>query len=242
MSEVAAPNIEPELNAPKSQFETNLHFLEQIGAVGDILAPLYKEAVRLEPSLGEVRLVVKEMEGENPAFAAARSAWNSKSGRHEVGIGYGDQAMDKIGEHVEDFGHSIELMAEVLGVKPEEFNADMLLRFAFLHELGHAVLFSKYQNDPDAYKQIVKEEKSKLPIRYRTSNFLLSPEHKKFAEDNWQQISRSLGVSSFEELSDLQESRYRQMKQEKFADLFAAGILNGRRSTTSDLGRLAGLE
>lgn len=226
-------------NRPETQFEANLGFLEQSGEVGASLLDLYREACRHEPKLGEVKLVGMELDKDNPPVGSARPVWATTSGRHEVRIRNDDAAMDKFDEYIEEFDETNQIFADLLGIPLEQLTAEKLLQFAFLHELGHTVLYDDFKKNPDKYRQMVKKEKTNLPIAGQSVRFLTTQEGKQYVKEHWTEISSTLGVSTFEELQDLQEKRYRAMKQERFADNFAAQVMSGRRRSRSFLGRIA---
>lgn len=216
-------NMPIETGEALSIAEANAELLEST-VVGRIIKPVYEAALAAEPTLESVRLTSIDPQ-ENPKLAFAQPGWSSEGGVSEVHIQLGDEALETAQTVLKEHPDSIAIMAELTGVKPEEMSQQQLLEFALLHELGHALLYEEFADQPEDYKNLTADERIKLPIGNASPSYLRSEEGRKFVDNKWEDIQEHLGVRTFDELLELQSKAYRKMKQEVFADNFASKIL-----------------
>lgn len=221
------------ISKPIAEFEPPVgevnHQLLGSSEVGRSLLPAYEAAVKAVPSLENVRLIPIDPT-ENPKIAFAQNGYERPGGLHEVHIQIGESAFETAQTYLDGHNESMVLIAEKLGIPTEELTQEKLIRFAFLHELGHAALYEKYNDNPNEYARLVEDSFMKLPIANATPKWLRSEPGRQFVVEHWEGIKSHFDIETVEELDDMQAQAYREMPQEAYADNFAVRIM-GKQET-----------
>ena len=136
--------------------------------------------------------------------------------------------------------------AEMIGRASGEITGRELQEFIFLHELGHASDFLRnFAMDPDigeanavqAWKDASAQEMEGLPVPHVFPNEL-SEAATKYGDvtmlaDEFPEAKVAmdrLGFTSLQQLLDAQETAYRNLRKESFADKFAADLFKARNN------------
>lgn len=236
------------------QMEANEVILRQ-SELGSILADAYAAATNVDPRLADIA-VVPIIDPATTSFAFARPAWgkSESTGKHEVHI-----RLDDLDATLALFKKSMTLapknnaiVAEILGIRPDEVTPQLTFVFSTLHEMGHTLEFMNYEDmgkTPEDYLRDYRVEKEKLPIGNLLASHLISDTHpnKQHVIENWESVrltasrnysnyvGKPVDISSMGELVDATSHMYRESKFEAHADQFAAIVFQTQPTMLTNL-------
>lgn len=120
-------------------------------------------------------------------------------------------------------------MAEQLHVSFEEISGEIINAFIIFHEAGHAVDFLENIPSPDAWHQRSLAQFATLPIPHITPRKLRHTIQASGGFETWMHTNplykercEKYHIINEEQLYDLQETNYRNLPKEAYADTFAA--------------------
>lgn len=201
----------------------NIELFKNHGEAGKAVLPYYLKALELHPELRQVAIIPEE---KGKPFH--RTSGNNLV--HTVNIPLEAIAITDMQKALADNPTTEEYFAELLGIDREEFhyNPNLANIFAILHELGHADDYLRYSTAEEVEENITNQwrtERQALPVPNTTPRRFREPYVQEWIDKNWQYLSSKYGITSKEELSVLQQQRYRSMRTEHVADLFAQGVI-----------------
>jgi len=224
--------------------EANEAILRQ-SELGIILVDAYIAATNEDPRLENIAIVsITDKDDPRPAFFRGSQDDRNQSGRGEVHI-----RLDNLDETLETFRKSMEhtpkntaIVAETLGIKPEEVTPQLIFVYSTIHEMGHALEDMDYEAAGKTHAEHLRDQKverAKLPIGNLVVSQLLSEDspNRQYVAQNWDTASRiasknysaftgeEVEISTMEDLIDATSHVHRKTKFEADADKFAATIL-----------------
>lgn len=226
------------------QSEANEQILRQ-SELGIILADAYIAATNLDPRLDDIAIVpITDPDEHRPAFA--RAAWDKKNttGHEEIHVRLGslNETLKVFADSMVRTPKSTAVVAESLGIRPEEVTPQLLFVYSTLHEMGHSLEHMDYTDagkTPEEHRHDQRVERARLPIGNLLASTLFSVENPKrqLVEQHWdvaaEAASRNYSaftgqeesIASIEELIDATSHVHRKTKFEAAADRFAATVL-----------------
>jgi len=235
------PNFQEYQTAATSLLEKTFEMKQKkvIAEAGPDVASAWDIALSDHPELRRVQ-VLKSDPTKHPVLEHTAGFFKNPSEWEKIPtIVIASQVPD---EHFETLKttrrRSVEIISELIGVKPTELTTRALKTFIFLHELGHADEFISYVNQQDSYadatqawKQRYKEEMSTLPIAGMNPSKLKTALdeghlHELLAAQNDPRIHE--GITE-DDLLSVQDEAYRHLPKEAYADNFAAKIIRDNR-------------
>ncbi len=227
----------PEAIRRHEQYDANVEMLET-AELGVVLERAYREAVKVDPRLGDIEVIPLDQESHKAAFA--RPSWhpeaNGKSSIH-IRLDNLDETLDRYQGYMDQIPGVREIFGEQLGVEPQLVTPQLLYVQSVLHEMGHLTEYMDYEDNPGELVKRNKQEKAALPIGNATVSAILDPSTpaRKFVDDRWGDISQKLQVGSIDELAEMQHAAYRSTTSEKIADDFAAEVLQSNQMLKDEL-------
>lgn len=195
--------------------------------LGVILAPAYREAVNLDPRLGDIDIQTIDNPDE-VRHGFARPSWASESGKHEIHVRLED--LDGTLAHyqkaIDEAPDAIAIIAERMGIDVDRVTPQMMYVQSILHEMGHLTEHMDYEDNPEEFRRRNKAEKAALPIGNTTVSKLIAIDSpiRQQVEQHWDEVSQRTGAGSIDELISMQSIAYRSMTSEAHADNFAADV------------------
>lgn len=226
------------------QMEANEEVLRN-SELGVILQDAYIAATNLDPRLEDIAVIPID-DPNIPSIAFARPAWDkqNQTGKHEVHIRLND--LDKTQSL---FKHSMDIVpkntavvAETLGIQPNEVTPQLMFVYSTLHEMGHTLEYMDYEasgKTPEEHRHDHQVERAKLPIGNLLASrlFSIGSPQRQHIEEHWDTAAatasrnhsaftgRDESITTIEELADATAHVYRKTRFEAAADQFAATVL-----------------
>lgn len=199
--------------------------------LGIILTDAYRAAVDLDPRMANIEIVpIVDPEDSRHGYASSKESKNNVTGNHEVHIRLNDldQVLNKYKQAMQEAPEAIGIIADQLGVSPEDITPQTLYVQSILHEMGHLTehMDAEEAGEPRAPIERRKVEMQAMPLGALAVGKLAKPASAEsvWFEANWQQQAERHGVSTREELIAIQSVAYRALTSEKIADNFAADV------------------
>jgi hypothetical protein len=233
-----------EFSPHEDQMAANEAVLRQ-SELGIILQDAYIAAVNEDPRLEDIAIIsVTDPDEPKPAFMLPVGDERNTTGRQEIHI-----RLDNLDDTLAVFKKSMEhtpkntaIVAETLGIPPEEVTPQLLFVYSTLHEMGHALEAMDYEAAGKSHAEHMHEqraERAKLPIGRLLVSQLLSEDspNRQYVEQHWNEASRmasenysaftgeDVKITTMEELIDATSHVHRHTKFEAAADKFAATVL-----------------
>lgn len=252
MSHETAPNTTPvaetRISAESAYDQQTLN--EQLlstSEIGPFMVDAYRSAVELDPRMSEIAIVpIEDPEDPRMGVARAKDANTNVTGKHEIHIRLND--LDGILAMYEarskDHPEAIAMIAERIGVSPEEVTPQLLHVQTMLHEMGHLTehMDDEEAGDPRRGMERRKKEMASLPLGAIAVGKLSNPNsaESQYFEANWQRHAQEQGDISRDDLIALQAMGYRNLTSERIADNFAADVftINPELKTQMQFGNL----
>jgi hypothetical protein len=205
----------------------NIELLNSSGDTAAQLIPAYEKALTYSPSLAHVEIV------RNESDAGGYAVVDFVAGNHKVYLPLAPESPQLVVEKYSKHPIALEVIAKVLKTDANSLLNDpkKLYTFVALHELGHAVQFGEYMDNPLDFEDARRKAYASLPVPnmgpVRLSEALSKPtsDARLWVEQNWDSLRLSHEISTTEELVALQGLSYRQMFHEGYADRFAALVM-----------------
>jgi hypothetical protein len=212
------------------QYERNEGFLSNF-ELGGVLLDGYDAAREADPRLDEVEISpITDPEQISLGLAVAKWAVSVESGMHKIRLRLDNPmtAFDLCRQHVQRDPTTYHVIGERLGVAFNRLTPQLLSVFVELHELGHISQYFDHEENPEALASAIREERSMLPYVYAPPSYIADKKSpvRRNIEAHWGSIRSRLGVSTVEQLVEIQAIAYRNMPTEANADHFAIEVLS----------------
>ncbi len=226
------------------QMRANETLLRQT-ELGMLLADAYIVAISVDSRLTGIE-IVPITEPEVTSFAFARPSWikAGEAGRHEVHVRLSDSdnTLALFKKFIDHSPKAIAIVAEPLGIKPDEVTPELVYVHAAIHEMGHTLDYMDHEGmgkTPEEYLRDHRIESERHHIGKLVACHLVSNNHpyKTYIINNWKafrqyasikysdHVGIPVDISSMDELIDAVVHMHRGSKFETRADQFAAKVL-----------------
>lgn len=212
----------------QDQNRQNQELLES-SEIGVLLKRAYLSAVNLSPRLAGVSFI--ELPAESKHAAGALPKWSEKNptDSHVVllRIKNVDGILDYFSQELAIRPAVVEHAASMLHINPDQMTPQLYYVFSMLHEMGHTDDYFDFEEDPEEFNRVKKVSEESLPLGRVSTKELLDPTselYQKVLDDS--ELFDRHGVSTVHELAALNLTAYRNMRHERYADEFAAEVLN----------------
>lgn len=212
-----------QLTIPETpQYHKNIDLLRQ-SQFGHVLEKAYEAVLDLEPRLMDVNLVDDNRTEAVPSWRQADDVRQHKVyfpvANPDVAARFPVTAVNYINEM------EIERSAGIMTTPVERLTPEMRAVAAFMHELGHTAQFLEFEDNPQDFETMFKEDRAEWPIPDTLFTELSTTiGRQKIAEhrDRLSGLEDDQGRIAFSDVKTAQYMAYRDSSTEQYADSFAA--------------------